>query len=539
MDSPSAIESPAQPKTGQPGIAQPRTGPVPHSSGLKRAIERIFTRHLMNIAILVTLPVIFTVSLNPSREAVRDPDIWWHLADARQLMTTHHFIWAEPNSFTVGGRPWVNPEWLGELPFWLGYQALHLRGIYYAEWILIAANLIFLYWRAYRLSSHAGAAWWAAALGFLLVSVNTGPRVITIAYLAMSSELTILESAERGRTRALWLLPPLFTLWVNLHGSWLIGLALFVLYILCGSFDFTRGAIDQKAFSRPHRNQLLAVLAVCVLALFINPYGWHLAWNPIDMMGNQKLNIANVMEWKPLNLSTIAGVSAFGAMCLMVVTNAFSGRKWRVYELAVVFFAWYAALDHMRFVFLAAVLTTPMLAADIRRGFNLGSDEKTIPAANAMIVTAGLLVLVFSFPSEKNLQEKLKTFFPMDSIAAVQPSWRTFNSDIVGGMMTFQSKPEFIDSRFDIFEHEGVLADYLTAMYLVNPLEVFDKYHIDHVLVVESMPVAYLLKHTPGWTLTKREKTGDDIYLTFARIPGTPAGSTSRDAGLRQDKKQE
>src|ERR1700739_2452028 len=109
------------------------------------------------------------------------------------------------------------------------------------------------------------------------------------------------------------------------------------------------------------------------------------------------------MEWHPLNLSTIAGVSAFAAICLMVVANAFNGRKWRVYELAIVFFAWYAALDHMRFVFLAAVLTTPLIAADIRRGFDLESDEKTIPVANAMIVVAAMLVIVFIFPNDKNL----------------------------------------------------------------------------------------------------------------------------------------
>lgn len=524
MDSPSAIESPSH----------AGTSPVQPSSGVKRAFQRIFTRHLMNIAILVALPVIFTVSLNPSRESLRDPDIWWHLADARQLMATHQFIWTEPNSFTVGGHPWVNPEWLAELPYWFAYRALHLRGIYFAEWLVICANLVFLYWRGYRLSRHAGAAWWAAAISFVLVSVNTGPRTIAIAYLAMSAELAILESEHRGNRRALWLLPPLFAIWVNLHGSWLIGLALFVLYILCGSFAFQKGAVDQKAFSPAERNRLLAVLGLCVVALFVNPYGWHLVWNPIDMMTNQKLNIANVMEWKPLNLSTIAGAAAFGAMCLMAVANAFHGRKWRIYELALVFFAWYAAIDHMRFVFLAAVLTTPMLAADIRRGFGLGSDEKTIPVANAMIVTAAVVVLVFIFPSEKNLEEKLRTFFPMDSIAAVQPTWRTFNADSVGGLMTFESKPEFIDSRFDIFEHEGVMVDYLKAMYLVTPLEVFDKYHIDHVLVIETAPVGYLLKHIPGWTLVRREKTEGGFYVTFAKTPGTPAGSTARDAKLER-----
>jgi hypothetical protein len=520
MDSTSATESPAHPET----VTVEATGP------LQRALRRIFTRHLMNIAILMALPVIFTVSLNPARESMRDPDIWWHLADARQLTSTHHFIRTEPNSFTVGGQPWVNPEWLAELPYWFSYQALHLRGIYLAEWVVICANLIFLYWRGYRRSDHAGAAWWAAALAFVLISVNSGPRTISIAYLAMSSELAILDAHERGKKRALWLLPPLFCIWVNLHGSWLIGLALFVLYILAGAFEFKKGAIEQEAFSTADRNRLLAVLGLCLVALLINPYGWRLAWNPIDMMANQKLNIANVMEWKPLGLSSAAGAAAFGAMCLMVVANAFKGRKWCVFELAVVFFAWYAALDHMRFAFMAAVLTTPILAVDIRRGFNLESDQKTIPAANAFMVTAAAAVILFIFPSERNLQEKLGTFFPLQSLEEIQPSWRTFDADTVGGMMTFMSKPDFIDSRFDIFEHQGVLADYLKTMYLISPLEVFDKYHIDHVLVTDTIPVAYLLKHTGGWTLVKREKTGEDIYVTFVRSPGAPPGSTSGNA---------
>ena len=520
MDSVSAPESPAH----RPAAPAENAGP------LQRVLARVFTRHLMNIAILMALPVIFTVSLNPLCRALEDPDIWWHLADARQLMTTHHFIWTEPNSFTVGGQLWVNPEWLAELPYWFSFEALHYRGIYLLEWLALSANLGLIYWRGYKRSGHAGAAWWAAALGFVLVSVNAGPRTIALAYLAMGSELAILEAYERGKTRVLWLLPPLFCVWVNLHGSWLIGLGLLVLYILCGAFKFSKGAIEQEGFTNAERNRLLIVLGLCVAALFVNPYGWRLAWNPIDMMTNQKLNIANVMEWKPLNLSTLAGGAAFGAMCLMAVLNAFKGRKWRVYEIALVFFAWYAALDHMRFLFMAAVLTTPILAMDIRRGFDLESDEKTIPSANAFMVAAAAAVIFCIFPSEKKLTEKLPTFFPMQSLAQIQPSWRTFNSDTVGGMMSFEEKPDFIDSRFDVFEHHGVLADYLKAMYVVAPLEVFEKHRIDHALLTDTMPLSYMLKHTAGWTIIRREKTGDDIYVTFARTPGTAAGSITPEA---------
>jgi hypothetical protein len=503
----------SDPSTADPGGA------------FRRVFNRIFTRHAMNLAVLMALPVIFTLSLNPARELLDDPDIWWHLADARTLTTTHHFMQTVPNSFTVAGERWVNPEWLSELPYWYSYKALGFRGIYLVEWLVLCANMFFFYWRGYLKSGHSGAALYAGALGFLMVSVNAGPRTIAMAYLCMAAELAILEAAERGKTRLLWLLPPLFCLWVNLHGSWLIGLGLMVLYILCGSVQLSKGVFEQESFSPAERNRLITVLGVSVAALMINPYGWRLVWNPLDMMLNQKLNIANVMEWKPLDLSTFAGGAAAVAMCLMVVANALKGRKWRIYEMAFIFFAWYSALDHMRFLFMAAVIVTPFIAVDIRHGFDLEPDTKTIPAMNAVMVTAAACVIFFLFPSEATLQKKLKTFFPMESVAAIQPAWRTFNYDTVGGMLAFESKPSFIDSRFDVFEHHGELADYLRVMYTVQPLETLDKYHIDHVLLMTNMPAAYLLSHTPGWTVIKREKVGGGIFVTFARTPDATAGS--------------
>ncbi len=486
---------------------------------LQRVMARIFTRHLMNTAILMALPVIFTLSLNPARECLHDPDIWWHLADARLLTATHHFIQTEPYSFTVAGQSWINPEWLAEIPYWVTYKVLGLRGIYLVEWLVLCANLLFFYWRGYWKSGHAGAALYAAAAGFVLISVNAGPRMIAIAYLAMGCELAILEMAERGNKRWLWLLPPLFCVWVNLHGSWLLGIALFVLYILCGSFQLNKGVIKQEAFPVAERNRLLIVLGASLAALMVNPYGWRLVWNPLDMMLNQKLNIANVQEWKPLNLSTLAGEAAAVTICLMVVANCFSGRKWKVYELAFIFFAWYAALDHMRFLFMAAVLTIPFLASDIQRGFIEGSDEKTIPLMNALMVAAAICVIAFLFPSEATLEKKLATFFPMQSIAAIQPSWRTFNFDELGGRMAFDSRSPFIDSRFDTFEHHGVLRDYLSAMYILEPLKVLDQYRIDHVLMMDTMPLAYLLARTPSWHEIKREKIAEGTCLTFARAP--------------------
>jgi len=480
--------------------------------------NRIFSRHAMNIAVLMVLPMLLSPALNLERGLMIDPDIWWHLADARVLMTTHHFIRQESFAFTVAGQHWINWEWLSEIPYWLAYKAWNLRGLYLVTWLGLAANILLVYGRGYWMTRHAGAALWAAGLGFFLMTVNSGPRTIIIAYLAMSAELAILEAWERGNKRWLWLLPPLFAVWINLHGSWVIGIALLVLYIVCNLFSLKMGVLEQQALSPGDRNRFLGVLGVSIAALFLNPYGWELVWSPFDMMLNQTVNIGAVKEWKPLNITTLEGRFVLLAICAMVVANSVRGRKWKAYELAVVFFAWYAAFAHVRFCFLAAVLTTPLLAKDIERSFCTEPDTKTIPAMNALMVGMAAIVIVLMFPSENQLQKKLASAFPLEMIASIQPSWRTFDWDNLGGMMAFQSKPHAIDSRFEIFEHHGVLQDYLRVMYFSDPLELLAKYRIDHVLVEEEMPLSYLLQRTPGWRLIAREEPLDGSeFVLYAK----------------------
>jgi hypothetical protein len=491
---------------------------VATASPITRLFNRIFTRHAMNVALLLMLPMLLAPTLNPGRFLMVDPDIWWHLADARILCATHQFIYTDPYSFTVAGQRWVNFEWLSELPFWFSFRAFQLRGIYLIAWLALGANVLFVYWRGYLKSRHGGAALWAAGLALVLMTVNSGPRTIALAYLAMSAEMAILEAAERGNARLLWLLPPLFCVWINLHGSWPVGIVLLVLYIACGSFSVELGAFRQTAFSARERNRLLAVLAASLAALMVNPYGWRLLWKPFDMMLNEGLSVANSAEFQPLRIESMEGRGVVLAIGLMIVANFIRGRKWKVYELAVIVFAWYSAVDHLRFTYLAAVLTTPMLAADIKRSFYTEEDNKTIPAMNALIAAAAVCVMVFMYPSEDTLQKKLASLFPLQTIASIQPSWRTLNWDYVGGMMAFESKPNFFDSRYDIFDHHGVLADYLGIMNDRDALELMDRYRVDHVLLQDPSPLAYLLQHTPGWKVERREITDSFTFVLYSKV---------------------
>jgi len=494
------------------------TADVAALSGHDSVWRRLCGRPLMDMSVLLLIAVVFS-GLHAPGHVLNDADIWWHLANARYLTTTHHFMHADPYSFTVNGQPWVNPEWLSEVPYWFGYVAFGLIGISIATFFGAATNVLLVYWRSYLKGGNAGVALWTTMLAFLLMLVNINARTILFAYIALSVELAILEALDRGNSRLLWFLPPLFCVWINLHGSWIIGLFLLVVYFVSGLFRFKKGMFDQQAMSRPVCNRFLIAIAASLALLFVNPYGWRLVWNPFDMAFNQNLNIANVQEWQPLNLAWFGAKAAVAAIGLMVVANAFNNRKWKLYEFIFVFFAWYAAFDHARFTFLAAVLTTPMLAEDLTRSFFPIQKQKTIHILNVLMAVGTITIIVLYFPTNAKMKSAMAEHWPLQTIASIQPSWRTLNQEHLGGLMDFEGKPSFIDTRWDIFEHHGEMKDFIDILRLQDALALLDKYRIDHVLIRQDEPLAYLLEHVRGWETVRQEGVGHDEYTLLKRVP--------------------
>jgi hypothetical protein len=471
----------------------------------------------MDMGILLVVMLMFT-ALSKPEGLLADPDLWWHLSDARILWTTHNFIHTDPYSFTAAGHRWIDWEWLAEVFFYAGYRALGLKGIYIAAFIGLYANVILLYWRALYRSGTGAAALMASILGTLLMSVNSGPRTIALGYLCMSGEMLIFEAVDRGRTRALWLLPPLFCLWINLHGTWFIGLVLFATYALCGSLSIDRGAFLQPGWCSRDRKTLGLVFLSSLMALCVNPYGLHLLWNPLDMMLNQHTSVTTISEWQSLDISSKTGVLVVVAAVAMILANAIAARRWRLYEMVFVLIAWYAAIAHARFCYFAAVLTTTMLADDLRRSLQIGQNRNTIPALNLLVAVLGVLTAFFYLPKEAAFERFVKDAYPLQTIKSVDPSWRTFNDEHIGGMMDFQGKPTFVDTRWDSFEHIGVMKDYLDIVSCREPLQGLARYRIDHVLIPKEVPLADVLMHSGGWRSARVEATsGGDVEL-FERI---------------------
>ncbi|MCJ7668110.1 MAG: hypothetical protein MUP04_07515, partial [Anaerolineae bacterium] len=69
----------------------------------------------------------------------------------------------------------------------------------------------------------------------------------------------------------LWLLPPLMALWVNLHGGYLLGLALLLLHIMGEGVSLLKAPQGE----RRHLKKLSFIFLLSVAFTLINPQGGH------------------------------------------------------------------------------------------------------------------------------------------------------------------------------------------------------------------------------------------------------------------------
>ena len=82
--------------------------------------------------------------------AIAEPDIWWHLRNAAYVFEHHSFPVVDTYSFGAAGSPWLDHEWLSEIPLYLGFKAMGLRGMLAVYFAVVSLIFCGVYYRACR-----------------------------------------------------------------------------------------------------------------------------------------------------------------------------------------------------------------------------------------------------------------------------------------------------------------------------------------------------------------------------------------------------
>jgi len=470
------------------------------------------------------------------REFRVDPDLWWHIKIGQDIARTLHWPTNDPYSFTVRGTPWMAYEWLGDVMIGFvarfGLQALALMLIVLASLITIA-----LYYYASLCAKNSKAGFVASVLVAVFAVGNFNLRPQMFGALFLATTVIVLEHFRRGRSKPLCIFPPLFLVWVNTHGSWIVGLAVIAVTLLSGLFEFEIGSVEAVRWTRRQRIQLELALLGSLAVIPITPYGTKLATYPFLIASSIPLGVSYVMEWFPMPFDIF-----WGKFFLMLLVGSFALQliyrfKFRLQHWILAIGGTAMACLHVRFVLLFAPFFAPILSVMLSQWLDKYRPEKDKFVLNAVLMSAGAFAIVWYFPSRAELQQALEKQYPVKAVNYLRehpmPGPMFHNYGYGGYLIAYlPERPVFIDGREDLYEFEGVMGDYLQASWLKPAaFSIFRFYGIRTCLLDRVEPLAQVLRELPGWRLVYSDEKSV-IYERTEPMDPKP-DSTSRPSSTK------
>jgi hypothetical protein len=474
---------------------------------------------------VVSFPVVLAVLLVggifvPLRDFFVDPDVWWHIKVGATLLSTHRWPTVDPYSFTARGSPWIAYEWLGDLVLAVTEGAWGLRGLMALDLALTAAIVLALYVLVTQRCGNSKAAFVTCAVLLPLVYLSCSLRPQMLGYLFLVLTLIVLERFRQGHTGALWLLPLLFLVWVNTHGSFVLGLLALGVYWAGGLVEIHWGGLTSQLWSSRERLHLELAGLLSLIALTITPYGTELCLYPLNMALSQPINMGNIQEWQSMLFGEFFGKLFLALLLGFLLAQVTLRPTWRLEELVLFFVGVVAACLHVRFILVFVPFCAPLLAVVVARWIPPYRPAKDKYALNGLLMVLVVAGIVRIFPSRAKLKAIMREKWPVEAVAYLKqhPAPRPmYNNYGYGGYLIWQLDGQnkvFVDGRADVYERVGVLSDYLSISRLAPTAPfLLDAYNIQSCLIARDEPLATLLANSLQW----QKIYGDKLSELFVR----------------------
>ena len=507
------------------------------AGAVRRITSTVLLRWLLFIAI-------FSLAAVPPL----DPDLWWHLANGRLMVTTASIPHVDLYSFSAVGHPWVMHEWLADLGMYLVFQRGGLPWLVaiFAGVVTAAAICLYLLLRRTGLAPTGAAA--LTLVGVLAGSTAWGARPQLLNVLFCGLLLLGLITYRDGRLHAL-LLPPFIWLWANVHSGFLVGVIISALFLAGEAFDAWRRA--EGAMPRPRLIALAgAIVAGCALSV-INPFGIQTVVFSLGTLTSPLIQ-NNIQEWASPDFHSVAGL-LFESILFVLLAGLLTGRvKAKTSEWLLAFALLYLALASQRHVPLFVLAAAPLLG---RCALALLSLAPTMPSSRrpmaqaalrwrpaqpmtnglalgainlALLIAIGVGMVAYrALPNLRPATEAaaIRAIFPVhaaDALQRIGRPVRVFNYYDYGGYLVWRLVPDgsrvYIDGRVEVYGPQ-VFSQYLRVSYLAAGWQdVLVQGHPDAIVLPSGHPLVGILQHDSGWTMLSQ----DGVATVFTRVGFAP-----------------
>ncbi len=433
--------------------------------------------------VLAALGIIFAfVSVQP----IQPQDFWWHLRVGQIVAETGAVPTTDQFSFTVAGQPYIYQSWLAGL---ILYVTQRLGGpelvvLMQAVTITLAYGLILAHcWHVSRQARLAAlVTLLAAAVGY----GNWNVRPQTFSILLFVIFWVILSRYRRGERAGLGLLPVLMMIWINLHGAFVLGLALTTL-VLAGETVKRLARWQPEPLSWRAISLLTAVTASLPLAMLLNPRG-PLIYRYVQGLGTNPTVQGLIVEWQPTDIRTLEGLLFFSLAGLVALLFLLRGRPTDPTDFLVYAAFLWLGLSAVRHQIWLGLVAAPLAVAYgpaawatapsvLKRWLaGLARPAPARPRLNALLAGLILLGVIASLPWCKPylplIAAKQGVIAPGTPVHATaflraggQPV-RLFHAMDYGSYLiwAWPAVPVFADARIELYP-ERVWQDYLAITY--------------------------------------------------------------------------
>ena len=424
-----------------------------------------------------------------------DPDYGWHVRMG-EYITAHGIPKTDPFSYTMANFPFIDHEWATNLMMYWGDKLVGKPVM-----AMVSATLVFL---VILISVPKKFRRWMAVPGLLAFSIwwpraGVRPQVEDWVFLPVVMRLVGDESWWK---RWKWLFPLLMLFWANLHGGFVVGLAV----------GGTIAAVKMIE-NRRWRFEDTLVFVVAGLATLVNPYGIRLWGEVWQQLSDRKVGKI-IAEWQPfyaeVELGWVFMISWVGTLGFRYWKKV---EKWKLVVVAATFAASISSLRHGA---LFAVTCLPLASELMANFYEEFRNDKVALARlgkfyKGIVVMAGIVFMITVGQTVVNPMTRLSEgyFYPTGAIEYLKDSGikgNLYTDYGWGGYMDWKM-PEvkgFIDGRMATWKWKSpdptysdyVFDEYLDITFRGKWQPWFDKYGIATVVlpVPRTWPVREWLR---------------------------------------------
>jgi len=344
---------------------------------------------------LIGLTYFFFDRLQP----IAHTDVWGHLAYGRLLWESGALPSTEPLMPLSHGVPFVNSAWLSQLIAYAGYLVVGKAAITFLFAFCVAAAMAVLTRRIYSYTNSVMFALGGFALTLWVEYQQLGiqrPQIVGFLFFAILLS-TLLRREWSSKN---WVVVPImFALWANMHGSFVVGLGLLGCFAIGRGVDLIRRTGKAASLLRDNKLRRLVLLTeLGAVAALLNPYGLSLYAEVLSFGSNP--NLQSIIEWKSLHIGLAQGQAAAVAGLILFMVYRISPRRVSTAEVLTLAIFGAAALWTSRMLVwwgpLAGCFAAIHAGAAWRRW--QGGEVSPEPASRASlwtIVTMGIMFIFF------------------------------------------------------------------------------------------------------------------------------------------------